>query len=267
MRISVIIPTYRPQSYIWECLDSLCGQTLDKSQFEVIVVLNGCCDPWLTDINRYIEQQMDKMNVRLVHTEEAGVSHARNMGIEMATGEYIAFIDDDDYVSPSYLEELLKSASETNITLSDSVAFNDKEMHVNSVFEQSFMLLHNKGMMPYQKARKFFSVCWIKLIHRDMIGDRRFDTRFRNNEDSLFMFLLSNRFQTVSFTSPKAVYYRRLRPNAAHYISLGETCRNALKLVCAYSAIYWKHTREYSFRFYTTRLLGAVHQIIDAIIK
>lgn len=267
MNISVIIPSYRPQSYIWECLDSLCRQTLDKDRFEVIIVLNGDKNPWFTDINLYIKQKMDGMNVRLVHTDITGVSPARNMGLDIATGEYITFIDDDDYVSPSYLEELLKSASKTNITLSKSVAFNDKNTHAYSTFEQSFRLLHNKEMIPYLKARKFFSVCWMKLIHREMIGDKRFDVRFRNNEDTLFMFLLSDCFQTVSFTSPEAVYYRRLRPNGAHVISFCQTWHNAMRLMCAYSSIYWKHIRRYSFRFYFTRLLGAIHQIMDSIIK
>ena len=54
MKISVIVPTYKPQAYLWECLNSLCLQTLSKEDFEVILVLNGCCEPYKTQIQQYL---------------------------------------------------------------------------------------------------------------------------------------------------------------------------------------------------------------------
>lgn len=265
MNISVIIPTYRPQSYIWECLDSLCQQTLDKECFEIIIVLNGEKEPWYEDIQDYIAKQ--NHHIVLLHTKQPGVSNARNMALDVARGEYITFVDDDDYLSPSYLEELLSVASPTNIALSNSIAIDESLSPIESVYEQAYRRLSQQGNMPFQRARKFFSGPWMKLIHRDMIGSRRFDIQFKNGEDALFMFLISDRFQTVSFTSPKAIYYRRMRSNGAHAMSISQTWCNAMRLMRAYSSIYWTHTREYSFRFYFTRLLGAIHQIIDSLVK
>ncbi|MCF2604299.1 glycosyltransferase family 2 protein [Parabacteroides distasonis] len=54
MKIFVIIPTYKPQAYLWECLDSMVAQTFPKEEFEVILVLNGCTEPYKSDIERYI---------------------------------------------------------------------------------------------------------------------------------------------------------------------------------------------------------------------
>ncbi len=265
MRISVIIPTYRPQGYLWQCLDSLVAQTLDKECFEVILVLNGCKEPWYHDIQDYIAKH--NHHIVLLHTDCSGVSNARNMALDVARGEYITFVDDDDYLSPSYLEELLSVASPTCVALSNSIAIGESLSPIASVYEQSYRCLSKQGNMPFQRARKFFSGPWMKLIHRDMIGSRRFDIQFKNGEDSLFMFLISDRFQTVSFASPKAIYYRRMRTGGAHMMSFSQTWCNAMRLMCAYSSIYWTHTREYSFRFYTTRLLGAIHQIIDSLVK
>ena len=103
MRISVIVPSYKPQSYTWECLDSLCNQTIDKSQYEVIVVLNGCNEPYNAVLKQYLDKHPE-INWNYIQTDTPGVSNARNIGIDIAKGEYITFLDDDDFVSPSYLE-------------------------------------------------------------------------------------------------------------------------------------------------------------------
>lgn len=81
MKISVIIPTYKPQAYLWECLDSMVAQTFPKEKFEVILVLNGCTEPYKSDIELYISAKMEGMHVQFLHTAHGGVSNARNMGI------------------------------------------------------------------------------------------------------------------------------------------------------------------------------------------
>lgn len=106
MKISVIIPTYKPQDYLWECLDSLVAQTFPKEDFEVILVLNGCHEPWNSTIREYIDTRMQGMNVNYMHTNQGGVSNARNIALDKVKGEYITFIDDDDLISPTYLEVL-----------------------------------------------------------------------------------------------------------------------------------------------------------------
>ena len=70
MKISVIIPTYKPQDYLWECLKSLVAQTFPKEDFEVILVLNGCCEPWKSNIQQYIDDRMQGMNVKYIQTDE-----------------------------------------------------------------------------------------------------------------------------------------------------------------------------------------------------
>ena len=106
MKISVIIPTYKPQNYLWECLESLKMQTFPKGDFEIILVLNGCNEPYYSHIEDYLSLNMSDNVVNFIHVEQGGVSNARNVALNCARGEYIAFVDDDDFISPSYLEEL-----------------------------------------------------------------------------------------------------------------------------------------------------------------
>lgn len=105
MKISVIVPTYQPANYLWECLDSLCRQTLAPEEFETVIVLNGCNEPYFGRIQQYIHEHPNH-NFQLIQTEEGGVSNARNIGIDQSKGEYLSFLDDDDWITDNYLEEL-----------------------------------------------------------------------------------------------------------------------------------------------------------------
>ena len=263
MEISVIIPTYKPKEYLFECLDSIVNQEFPKEKFEVILVLNGCGHPYIGKIEKYISGKMTGMNVDFIHTMQRGVSNARNRALDRAKGKYVAFIDDDDFISPKYLGELYDKVAEDTIALSYGYAFNDGELSRQlknySVTEQFERISHN-GKQCYAKARKFFSGPCMKLIPICMIMNRRFDTRFKNGEDSLFMFLISDKMRYVDFTSKDAVYYRRYRNNSAMtgYRSRDQIIKNALKLIDSYAGIYFTAPLKYNFIFFVNRILGAV---------
>lgn len=262
MKISVIIPTYKPQAYLWECLDSLVTQSLSKDDFEVVLVLNGCGEPWTGEIEDYIERNMRGMNVNFIQTDVPGVSNARNVALDNARGEYIAFVDDDDFISPTYLEELLAKVSPETVSLCYPLAFVDGEqryfpLNVTKDYERNV----GKGSCDYKNARRFFSGPCRKLIHRDVIGDRRFDMRFHNGEDAIFMFLISDRFRYVSFTSKNAIYYRRIRQGSALFRKRGmrDVMGNMCRMIGTYGSIYLKAPNRYDFSFFVTRILAAIH--------
>ena len=112
--ISVITPTYKPGSYVWECLDSVYNQTFSGKRYEVIIILNGCNEPYYSQIEEYISSHSDRCAFSLIQTDVPGVSNARNIGIEKSNGTYLTFVDDDDVISENYLEELLNVSDEQN---------------------------------------------------------------------------------------------------------------------------------------------------------
>ena len=265
--ISVIIPTYRPQAYIWECLLSLATQTLPKNLYEIIIVLNGCNEPFHSQIQQYIIDHLPAHQVQLIQTNTGGVSNARNIGLNIAKGDYIAFIDDDDYVSPTYLEELYTLADENTIVLAYPYAFNDGEPNIQLPYRitdaYDYCIKHNYNTID-TIARKFFSGPCMKLIPVSFIQDRRFDTRFKNGEDSLFMFLISNKFRALRFTTNQAIYYRRYRIGSANF-STNRLQRliNSTRLSLEYTRIYFSNIKQYNFNFYITRILGSIRSIIS----
>lgn len=262
-RVSVIIPSYKPDDYIWTCLDSINKQELDKKLFEVIIVLNGCKEPYETLIKNYISGFEGSWKV--IQLDKGGVSNARNVGIENSNGEFIAFVDDDDFVTSSYLTELLQISSINTIGICRPLSFKDGigEIAPFSLTKEFDKKCPRKKCKFYIPKRLFAGPC-MKFIHRDIIRDRRFDTRFKNSEDSLFMFTISDRIKYAAFTSKNAIYYRRFRVGSAvtRKRSFGDKAKNASKIMWEESKIFWQGFPRYNFRFYITRLLGAIRGAI-----
>lgn len=265
MRITVIVPTYKPQAYLWECLDSIYNQTFLKSDYELVLVLNGCNEPYNTQIKEWLSKHND-LKVQFFQTDMGGVSNARNIGLDSANGEYVAFIDDDDYISATYLKELFDNSSERNVAISNSIAFDDltKEVLHDYIVAKDFDKCLGTDSISLVDARRFFAGPVRKLIHRNIIGNRRFDIRFKNGEDTLFMFLVSDKIKQISCTSKKAIYYRRIRENSAnmHKRSCLNRFRNSLNLIREYSFIYVLSPKKYSLKFYVANILGALKTII-----
>lgn len=263
MKISVIIPTYKPQKYLWECLDSLLAQTFPKKDFEVILVLNGCTEPYKSAIEKYIAEKMMGMNVNFIHTEVGGVSNARNLALDQVKGDFVTFIDDDDFVSPKYLELLYEKADAKTISLCYPYAFKDGDVEtavpypLKAVYEESY---DKNNIRISCKVQKYFSGPCMKLIPLSFIQDHRFDIRFKNGEDTLFMFLISDKVKHINFAEREAVYYRRYREGSA---VTGKRKRSAiiksnLLQIGVYFNYFIKKPWDYNWSFFATRILGSI---------
>lgn len=268
MKVSVIIPTYKPQDYLWECIDSLCNQTMPHDEYEVIVVLNGEREPFESQIREYVSSHAE-MNWNYVYQGMASVSAARNLGLDLARGEYIAFVDDDDYVSPTYLEGLYNASSPECIGVSHPVAFLDAtgervKYRLEDTYERA---VGSKGMrrLDFQVVRRILQSPCMMMLHRDIIGERRFDRTLRNGEDSLFMFMISDKFSLIECASEDVIYFRRIRMGSANFsMTFSYRLRNSLKMIVRYTEMYVHDIRSYRFSFYLTRVLGAFKTIFIA---
>ena len=264
-RISVIIPSYKPKDYLWECLNSLQNQTLDRALYEVIIVLNGCKEPFDSRIREYLKNVPPDLSYSFIQLDEGGVSNARNVGLNHAKGEYIAFVDDDDYVSDTYLEELLHVSSEDTVGLCRTLAYYDTSGEIRDYrLTKEYDDKHSFGKQPFHRPRRLFAGPCMKLIHKSIIGTRRFNTDFTNSEDSLFMFQISDRMKWADFTSDAAVYFRRYRQGSAvmRKRSKGEKIKNAIRVINEETKTYFWNFPRYNFFFYVTRILGAIRGTI-----
>ena len=257
MEISVIIPTYHPQQHTIECLEAIKAQTLPTEHFEVILILNGEREPYYSFL-----QQALPSNGRLLYSPVASACSSRNMGLDNARGEYICFVDDDDKISPVYLEELLKYARRDVIAASNCPSlFEDGRIEPN-VFTAEYERYAIRGKQAFHHPKKIFSVPWMKLIHRDVIGERRFNESFPSGQDALLMFEISDRMEWVQFTGSEAIYYWRQRGDSLHKLRSSKILSKYSRLAWAYTLLYFRKPLQYNFLFYFTRLLASVHAIL-----
>lgn len=266
--ISVIIPTYKPGTYLYKCLETVINQKGVRG-VEIVLILNGCNEPYATTIKSYADNNDKNCIIQFIQTDVPGVSNARNIGIDAARGEYITFLDDDDFVSATYLSELLRVSDKETVGLSYELRYNETDNTTQTEsFSDEYKKKYKLGKQPYRRIKKYFSGPCMKLIHRDVINGYRFDTRYTNGEDSLFMFQISRNMKYVDFTSLDAVYYRRVRTGSAmsKEKQVSAMVKNRLRMVSSFIAIYMTAPAKYSFSFLTTRILGCLHSIFNSII-
>lgn len=243
MNISVIIPTYKPQEYLWECLEALMKQTFSKKDFEVILVLNGCTEPYKSAIERYIAENMQETNVNFIHTEVGGVSNARNVGLDAARGEYITFVDDDDLITTNYLSELLKISSPSCVGCSNSFCFVESIDEERENFITSGYKRCSGTRFSLFRYRCFLSAPWAKLIHRDIIGDNRFPLDLKKSEDSVFCMRISPNVRDMQLATADTVYYQRERTGSAM-----RSKQPKIKVIKEHLYIEWNYITEWCKR-------------------
>jgi glycosyltransferase involved in cell wall biosynthesis len=261
--ITIIIPTYRPQEYFYECLCSIKQQNI-TCNYEVIIVLNGEKHPYYEEIKEWIKQ-LDLSDCRLTHTDIKGVSNARNMALDIAKGDYVTFIDDDDKVSSNYLVSLLEliNNNDNTVVLSNSLSFTKNKNRIRNHLSIVHDACIKKKKITLLSSRSFFSVVWAKLIPLNIIQHRRFNINFANGEDALFMALISDKIKSIRFANRDVIYYRRIRENSASQRkrSFFSKLKNVINLFLAYCKIYISSLLKYNILFFITRLMAVLRNI------
>lgn len=224
--ISIIIPVYNTEQYLESCLISVCNQTF--SNLEIIVVNDGSTDSSLNIINRYA--QCDPRIV-VFNQKNQGLSSARNRGLQMANGEYIIFLDSDDWLELdcceiAYLEaeksmvdvvlwsysREYQSNSKTTLLFYDSVIKWD-ENNINDLFKRMVGLTGNELKQP-QKIDALITA-WGKLYRKRIINDIRFiDTQIIGTEDALFNIQIFSGVKSAIYLPIVMSHYRKDNTNS-----------------------------------------------------
>jgi glycosyltransferase involved in cell wall biosynthesis len=258
-KIAILIPTYKPDDYIINCFDSIENQTIDKSKFTVYLALNGSDKPYELFLQKLLKRYTFDCNQYFI--EQAGVSNARNFLIENSKEDFITFVDDDDQLSPNYLEELLNASSETVLGISNVYNFENsideyKENYIGKCFSKLQPITKSK-----YKSRKYFSSPVAKMIHRKIIDDVRFDVKLAIGEDSLFMAQLSHRVKAVQKTAVTACYYVYEREGSAtrQKIDKKKELKRIIYLLKEYSQMFF--TFQYGSLFTLSRIIATLMHV------
>lgn len=243
--ISVVIPVYNTGKFLIKCVISILNQSYQH--LEIILVDDGS---ELETCRLCDELALLDQRIRVVHQTNGGLSVARNTGIDLSTGDYITFVDSDDYISPTMYEDLLVLAENGTLPTSHYVRVdeleniyerNDPYMSTKSLTVEAFVesLLLHKGDV---------SVC-TKLFSRDQIGHTRFITG-KTNEDLLFMIELLKNIKEIRFTNKIGYYY--LKRSGSLSSGYGKAVIDMLEnsnIVKSEVLKYWPNLKKQAWRF------------------
>lgn len=267
VKISVIIPTYKPEDYIDRAFNSLLNQTLSSDLFETIVVLNGPKQPYWDLLSRYTDIHQ---NLLLVYNDTPGVSNARNFGLEIAKGKYICFLDDDDYVSTNYLETMVALAEDFQdnggIIQSNFKAVKN-EKFVDDYISDAYRRLSETDYSLFHYRKFLSSVCG-KLYGRELIGSIRFHSDLKIAEDAVFLFELSKDINNILLTEENCVYYRDVREGSVlrRKRKTSEVLTSYIKKIKSYFQIYFSAITQYSLPLFISRLIASSKMFIKEIL-
>ena len=195
--VSVIVPVYNVEKYLEKCLNSLVNQTLEN--IEIIIVNDGTKDNSEEIIKKFIEKYPQK--IVYLKKENGGLSDARNYGMPYAKGEYIAFLDSDDYVEKDIYKEMYELAKKEN---SDMVECDFLWEYPNKIREDIGQVYNGKREM-LEKVRV---VAWNKLIRRSILEKTQIQfSKGLRYEDVEFTYKLIPHLNKVSFLKKPYIHY------------------------------------------------------------
>lgn len=215
-KVSVIIPVYNTASYLQECLDSVLNQSFED--FEIICVNDGSTDSSLEILESYA---LKDDRIQIINQSNKGLGAARNIAIDRASGEYVLFLDSDDYIDQDTLLELYDLASRKSLDLLIFKLINfDNETYEESkasYFEMKFLnnLIGDKTFNWQDIKNKMFDMVVTapgKLFKRDLIKNIEFPENIVF-EDSLFFFKVIFKAKNIYFYD-KHLYHRRIRSDS-----------------------------------------------------
>lgn len=203
--VSVIIPIYKVEPYLRRCLDSIVSQTY--TNLEIILVDDGSPDncPQICD-----EYAANDKRIVVIHKENGGLSDARNAGLDICKGDYVSFVDSDDWVDEKYVEILLKLVISSKADI--AIGENDQINGVDNKLQQNFKIQEYTSKESlhhlFTQNHMAFITSWGKIYRKDLFFNLFFPTG-KYHEDEFTTYILYYRSKKIVYTNDILYYYFR----------------------------------------------------------
>lgn len=234
--ISIIVPVYNAVKTLRECVDSILSQSF--SEIEVILIDDGSKDSSLQICDEYAANDF---RVKVFHKPNGGVSSARNLGIENAQGEWITFIDADDYITDGYFNGIVEH--DEDILIKGYKKFDNTGVVAGRGIDGMLSIPGFSDFISQYVTDSLLRCPWAKFYKRSFIGDLRFLTDMKIGEDAWFVFNYLARCKSFAVL-PKGEYMVRLaeEPDEVKYaVTVDYAVRSLQYLKDAYDGLVQTH--------------------------
>lgn len=231
-KVSIIIPVYKAENSIEKCIKSILDQTYKK--IELLLVDDGSPDKSGEICDKY---QKDP-HIKVFHTQNRGVSHARNVGLSYATGDYITFCDSDDFYDTHFVEKMLQSALKYNSDITICGYYLEEKGYFNSsVKSESGLVNKNEVIEHCSIDNEFGGFCWNKLYKAKVIGKNKFPEDMDIMEDTYFLCAVSKKAQSIYYLAEPLYYYCDNEDSSVRNINNLYTNNNTVKYIDAWKKV------------------------------
>ena len=205
--ISVIVPCYNVEEYLPKCIESILNQTYRN--LEILLVDDGSPD----NCGRICDEYAAKdSRIRIIHKKNGGLSDARNAALDVMTGEYVTFIDSDDYVSDDYVEYLYKIIKESGVKLSVSsyqTFVDDSSAEICTNNPLFVKIVHTNDALTGMFYQQIFDTsAWAKMYHRSLFSDGIRYPKGWLYEDLPTTYRLMMKCDYIAFGNYRSYFYR-----------------------------------------------------------
>ena len=256
-KVSVIVPIYNTEKYLRQCIESIIGQTY--SNLEIILVNDGS-----TDNSGKIADTYAKLDSRIVvvHKKNGGVSSARNMGMEIATGDYIGFVDGDDWIESDMYQCMVDLLNKLELDMvicgysmdyGDDIVFMSNKLPIQSDVFSSNQLL--KYVFIRDNYKNVTAYVVNKLYRSELIKGDSFDTSFKICEDVLWFSQVAMRTQRVAYIDKSLYHYVQRMDSVSHSENLNVQLER-LQVYMNVIELFEISGIEYEIIVYTRRFLA-----------
>lgn len=202
--ISIIVPVYNTEKYLRRCIDSVLAQTY--KDFELLLIDDGSTDTSGAICDEYAEKDG---RIRVFHKENGGVSSARNLGLDNAKGEWITFVDSDDYIEENFLKSF-EGKLDADLVVGNTVLITyqtGKRMKHNGIPSGCYKDV--RSVLSSHLSESILRVPWGKMYRAGLISDLRYNESIHIGEDSLFnlcFFQMMSNISVLNEETHKGVY-------------------------------------------------------------
>lgn len=200
--VSIIVPIYNVEKYIYECVDSLIGQTY--RDIEIILVDDASPDNCPAICDEYAQKDS---RIKVIHKINGGLSDARNAGIEVASGDYLIFVDSDDYITLDMVEQMIYMAEKSGADIA-ACGYTGDEAGLSREPVEDFAVAGSAEALKYILIEKRINTsASTKLFARELFADVRFPVG-KIYEDYATIYKALHLAKKVAYTEAKKYYYR-----------------------------------------------------------
>lgn len=250
-----ILPVYNSENFLCRAIKSVLNQSYHN--WELIIINDGS-----TDNSEQIIEEIKKNDSRIkyIYQENSGAGAARNIGLKYSKGDFVAFLDSDDFIDTDYLYELLPFINDYDLIFIDNFQVDEKGNCLKKELLSKYKNYTKEQLIRIQMTGKMPWGGWRKIIRKDLITNNRIKySDVLNGEEALFSFIVLLKAQNIKFFSDKPLYYYTVRNDSLSKIKISDPWGGAADLIKDYlisNNLYNKYANTLNAFYYTATLVS-----------